>query len=195
MARIKEGRKPEMTGTDNAPKGPTHLNRRALKGDRPIPFDLQPDAAALEALAGDLGIRAIRKLRFSGEVRPQGRADWSLSAQLGATVVQGCVVTLEDVVTRIDERVTRDYSPDVFEPEGEEIELDAEDGPDPLGEGIDLAAAMEEALSLALPAYPRAPGAELGEAVFTEPGKEAMTDEDARPFAALKGLRDGLKGD
>ena len=50
----------------------------------------------------------------------------------------------------------------------------------------------EEALSLAIPLYPRAEDATLGEAVFTEPGKQAMTDEDAKPFAGLASLRESL---
>jgi uncharacterized metal-binding protein YceD (DUF177 family) len=54
---------------------------------------------------------------------------------------------------------------------------------------------LAEALALALPLYPRAPGAELGEAAFTEPGKPVLRDEDARPFAGLAHLRDKLKGD
>ncbi len=54
---------------------------------------------------------------------------------------------------------------------------------------------MFEALTLALPLYPRADGADLGEPVFTEPGKRPLTDEDARPFAGLKDLRDRLKKD
>lgn len=171
------------------------LPRRRLQGDRPIPFEIVPDPAELEEIARDLGIRAVRKLRFAGEVRPEGSSDWAVVAHLGATVVQACVVTLDDVVTRIEEDVTRVYSPHVTPPEEEELELGEEDGADPLGEGIDLGALMFEALSLALPAYPRTPEAALGEAVFTEPGKAALRDEDTRPFAALKSLRDGLSND
>ncbi|MGB1722615.1 MAG: DUF177 domain-containing protein, partial [Paracoccaceae bacterium] len=40
---------------------------------------------------------------------------------------------------------------------------------------------------------PRAHGADLGEAVFTEPGKAAMRDEDTRPFAGLAALREQLE--
>ncbi|NNK79430.1 MAG: DUF177 domain-containing protein, partial [Litoreibacter sp.] len=49
-----------------------------------------------------------------------------------------------------------------------------------------------EALSLALPAYPRAEGAELGETVFSEPGTDPMSDEDAKPFAALAALKNKM---
>ena len=48
---------------------------------------------------------------------------------------------------------------------------------------------------LTLPEYPRAEGAQLGEAVYTKPGHAPMKDEDARPFAGLASLKDQLKFD
>ena len=66
---------------------------------------------------------------------------------------------------------------------------------EPLPDVIDLGAVLAEALALNLPLYPRADGAHLDQAVFTEPGKLPMTDEDARPFAGLAGLRDQLKSE
>jgi uncharacterized metal-binding protein YceD (DUF177 family) len=47
---------------------------------------------------------------------------------------------------------------------------------------------LTEALALALPLYPRADGAEDGSLAVTEPGKAAMTDDEARPFANLAEL-------
>ena len=35
------------------------------------------------------------------------------------------------------------------------------------------------------------PGATLETHAFTEPGKTPMSDDDVKPFAALKALRDG----
>jgi hypothetical protein len=54
-------------------------------------------------------------------------------------------------------------------------------------------AVLAEALALALPDYPRAPGAELGQAVFAEPGIEPLRDEALRPFAGLAAFKDRLK--
>ena len=51
------------------------------------------------------------------------------------------------------------------------------------------------ALALAIPPWPRAPGVEPVEMSVTEPGKEAMTNDDVKPFAALKSLRDKLAND
>jgi len=153
-------------------------------------FDLSPDAAARGELADDLGLSAVKKLRFQGSLTPQGRADWRLDARLGATVVQPCVVTLEPVTTRIDTDITRLYLADMALPEGgREIEMPEDDSAEPLPASLDLGNVMAEALALALPDFPRGPGVTLGEAVFAAPGTAPLRDEDARPFAGLAALR------
>lgn len=161
---------------------------------RPRTFALAPDADTRSALAEELGISGIRKLTFSGEVAPEGQGDLLLAARLGATVVQPCVVTLAPVTTRIDEDVTRRFLLRMPEPpEGEEIEMPEDDTIEPLGRMIDLHAVMAEALALALPSWPRAEGVDPVEVSVTEPGQEALTDDDVKPFAGLKSLRDRLE--
>lgn len=161
----------------------------------PTPFELVPGTEARAALAAELGLSALRKLRFSGRIRTSGKRDWLLEGHLGATVVQPCVVTLEPVTTRIETDVRRLFLARMPETEAPEVEMTEDDTTEPLGAWIDPAAVMAEALSLALPLYPRKDDAELGQAVYTEPGKAPMRDEDARPFAGLAGLRDALKKD
>ena len=173
----------------------TRIATADLRPRTPTRFALAPDAAERESLAQDLGIEAIRKLRFEGEITAEGRDDWRLDATLGATVVQPCVVTLAPVTTRIDVAVTRRFlarMPDIVLDESGEAEMPEDETLEPLGSEIDLAAVMAEALALNLPLYPRADGAELGAAVFAEPGIAPMRDEDAKPFAGLAGLRDRL---
>lgn len=164
-----------------------------LDPNRPAEFALRPDAAAQKALAEDLGLLGLRKLSFAGQIAAAGRRDWRLTGQLGATVVQPCVVTLAPVTTRIDVPVVRLYIAGMELPEGAETEMPEDDTTEALADQIDPAAVMAEALALALPDYPRADGADLGEAVFAGPGVTPMRDEDARPFAGLAGLRDALK--
>ncbi len=158
-------------------------------------FALDPDAGARAKIAQDLGIRSVRKLRLHGRLRAEERYDWQLNAKLGATVVQECVVTLEPVTTRIDVDVTRSYRTDLPEPEGDDWEMPEDDTVEDLPQHLNLTNLMVEALALALPDYPRAPGVELGEAVFTAPGVAPMTDEDAKPLAGLAALRDKLQED
>ncbi|MCP1168815.1 YceD family protein [Limimaricola litoreus] len=156
---------------------------------------LEPDAPARAAVARELGIPGVRKLRFKAVLAPEGSRGWRLDADLGATVVQDCVVTLDPVVTRIDEKITRRYLADVTEPGETEVEMPEDDTIEPLPSAVDLGAVMIEALALALPDYPRAEGAGAGDMSVTEPGATPITDEDVKPFAALKGLRERLKGD
>lgn len=166
-----------------------------LKSRAPTQFSLRPDAAERDAIAAELGISGIRKLVFEGQIAPSGKRGWRLRATLGATAVQECVVTLAPVVTRVDEEVTRTYVPtdQIREPEeGSEIEIPEDDTIEPLGDVISARAAMIEALALALPLYPRAEGAELGEAVFAEDGAEPLRDADLKPFAGLAALRNKL---
>ncbi len=176
------------------PQMPQSLLRLAdLAASRGTSFALTPDADDRTAIADTLGIVGIKKLRFEGNLTPQGRKDWVLTAQLGATVVQDCVVTLDPVTTRIDEAVTRQYLADLPETTGTEVEMPEDDTLEPLPDSIDLYAVLTEALALALPLYPRADGAELGQVVYTRKGVAPLTDEAARPFAGLGALRDSLK--
>lgn len=173
----------------------TPLRVSDLSATRPNNFDLRPEAETRAAIADALNISGLRKLRFQGAIRADGGQDWRLEAMLGATLVQPCVVTLEPVVTRLDLAVIRRYMVAPPEPEmGEDGEalMPEDDTIEPLGPLIDPAAVMIEALALNLPLYPRAAGADLGEAVFAGPGVAPMRDEDARPFAGLAGLRDAL---
>ncbi|MEX0339778.1 MAG: DUF177 domain-containing protein [Arenibacterium sp.] len=164
-----------------------------LDHNAPTPFDLKPDAATCASLAETLGINGVRKLRFSGQITAQGRRDWRLDGQLGATVVQPCVVTLDPVTTRIDVAVTRSYLAGYIAPEEAEAEMPEDDTLEALGEVIDPAAVMAEALALALPDYPRKKDVELGDAVFTEAGAAPISDEDVKPFAGLAALRDKMR--
>lgn len=158
-------------------------------------FSLRPGAAELERIARELDLLGLRKLSFAGHLRAEGQADWRLDATLGATVIQPCGVTLAPVTTRIDVPVTRLFQHDYIDVDAPEAEMPEDDTAEPLGHWIDPAEVMVEALVLALPLYPRAPDAELGEAVYTAPGQSPMRDEDARPFAGLASLKDQLKKD
>ncbi len=173
----------------------TALRVADLSQNTPTAFDLRPGAEVLKALAAELGLQGLRKLRFAGQIAAQGRKDWVLTGELGATVVQPCVVTLEPVTTRIDTEVRRTFLADMPEIEAEEVEMPEDDTLEQLGPVIDPAVVMAEALALALPLYPRTPDAALGESVFAEPGVTPMRDEDTRPFAGLAGLRDALAKD
>lgn len=177
------------------PSALTHpLRTASLPTRKTTRFDLKPDDATRAALADELGITAIHALRLKGTLTPEGRKDFRLEAQLDAEVEQPCTITLAPVRTVLRETLSRRYLADVPEPEGEEVEIPADDF-EALPEVIDLGTVATEALALALPLYPRAEGAALEQAVFAEAGVEPLTDEALRPFAGLAGLAARLKGD
>ena len=176
--------------------GATRLRLTDSARRRETPFEFVPDAEARAALARRLDVPGIRKLRLTGTLTPRGKADWDLDAELGATVIQDCVVTLTPVTTRIDEPVTRRFRADPGLPDGPgEVEMPEDDTIEPLPDTLDLSDVAAEALALALPEWPRAEGVEMGPANFAGPGIRPMTDEDARPFAGLAALKGALGGE
>jgi len=157
--------------------------------ERPTAFRHVPGEAEVEALTEALDLLGLRKARLEGTLAPEGRADWRLQAHLGATVVQPCSVSLKPVTTRIEEPVTVLYTADYRPPAEGEAEMPDDETTEPLPETVDLAAILAEALALALPPFPRAGDAELGETAFGPPGAEPLRDADVHPFAALSPLK------
>jgi uncharacterized metal-binding protein YceD (DUF177 family) len=168
---------------------------RHLGARKTTHFDVRPSAAEAAALAGTLGITALKAPRFSGELRPSGKHDFELEAVLETTFVQPCVLTLAPVFTTIRETVRRTYVYGLTPPDGEEVEMPADDSIEPLPAVIDIGEVMLEALLITLPEYPKAPDAELGEILHAEPGVAPLRDSDLRPFAGLASLADRLRSD
>lgn len=133
---------------------------------------------------------------FGWWARSPPRASTTLpsTAHLTAKVVQPCSVTLEPVPATLEEDVVRHFIADWTEPDAEEIEMSEDDTSEPLPEVIDLGDVAMEALSLALPLYPRAAGAELGQVSVAPPGAEPIREDDLKPFAGLAALKDKLTG-
>ncbi|MBC6443679.1 MAG: DUF177 domain-containing protein [Rhodobacteraceae bacterium] len=141
-----------------------------------------------------LGIPALAKLRVTGSLTPKGKTDWLLKAHLGATVTQNCVVTLELVKTRLDMDLVRHFLARWTEPEADsETEMSADVSTDPLPDELDIASVAFEEISLAIPTYPRIAGAEFDYFSAAPDGITPLSDEDLKPFAALKVLRNRMK--
>lgn len=172
---------------------PSQPYRSALvSGRKTLRFAFAPDDAARAQMAQALGLLDLPEFAFKGEMSPMGRADVVLRAELTGLVVQPCSITLAPVRSRVKDAVERHYRAEYIEAKGDEVEI-PEDDADPLPEIIDVAAVALEALALALPLYPRAKGAEFGEAVFAAPGIEPLKSDDLKPFAGLAGLAERLK--
>ncbi len=182
--------------TEDATQGKTVYRVKDLSSNSPTAFHLRPSREVMDAICTRLGLLGVRKLSFAGDIRSEGRRDWRLDARLGATVVQPCVVSLEPVKTRLDEDITRLFvaeMPDM--PVAEEQEMPDDDTQEPLGEAIDLTEVMIEALTLALPDYPRSDSASFEGAEIVPPGAAPIKDEETKPFAALASLKKKLDDD
>lgn len=176
---------------------PNVLPVHTLRGRKTLRINLRPGAGDLQHIKDTLDLLALRKVSLEGALAPDGKSDWQLTARLGATAVQPCSVTLEPVTTRVDTTVVRRFvaqmpeAGDVSDEDG--VQMHEDETLEPLGREIDLIAVLSEALALALPDYPRAAGADLGPAQFTETGARPMTDDDAKPFAGLAALKGRLE--
>ena len=165
----------------------------AVPVDGAVPFEIAGTPSQRAALADALGVPAVRKLRATGEFTRPAPGTIIVSGEVGATVEQACVVTLEPVTTRIDERIRRTFTTSVTTIEDDyQIREDEDVDVDPLGDDIDLGSIVAETLALALPPYPRSDGAALEATQFAGPGVTPMSDEAARPFAALEALKEKL---
>lgn len=188
-----------MTSPKSASKpSPNTIRVSDLSQHHATAFDLRPAGDRLVEIRAELGLLALRKLTFVGVIEVSGKSDWMLKGRLGATIGQPCVVTLEMVTTRIEIPVDRLFLAKMPDIEinadlGEEIEMPGDETIEPLRKEIDLDALMVEALAISVPLYPKIKGANLDKSVFTEPGKQAMSDADTLPFAGLAALRGTLE--
>ncbi len=145
----------------------------------PDGLEVVVDATEAErtALAARMGLPAILALRARFALAMDGADTVAASGRLEATVVQTCVVSLDDFESALAEDFVVN-----FVPEGTES-----DDPDPesvddipyAGDTIDLGEATAEQLALALDPYPRRPGAEL-------PALEADVDSRLAALAAWR---------
>jgi uncharacterized metal-binding protein YceD (DUF177 family) len=178
--------------TDAVPARPTRFRTGGLSPRKPTLFRYEPDLAERTKLAESLGLLGLAHLRLEGEITPLSRDELLLTARLEARADQACVVTLAPVPARIDEQVRRRFVVDLGTPEGDESEMPEDDTLEPMPEVIDLAEVAAEALALALPEYPRAKGAELGEIEQAPPGAAPIAEPARKPFAGLAGLAERL---
>ncbi len=159
------------------------------KGASSRVFELVFDAQTLAELAKQTGAEKLEKFWANLKLTPRGSADWHLNGHLQVSATQLCSITLEPVKAPVNTSFERIYLANYQEPREREHEMQGETETEPLVEEIDLGALMVEVLCLALPDFPRAPGATFDRAIYTAPGIKAMSDDDAKPFAKLAELQ------
>ncbi len=155
---------------------PIRVSRIAPDG---VPVVVETSAAERAALAARMGLPAIAALASRFDLVREASGIVAATGRLTATVVQTCVVSLED----FEQAIAEDFTIR-FVPEGTES-----DDPDPesvdeipyAGDTIDLGEATAEQLALSLDPYPRRPDARLPD--------EASAGVDPR-LAGLAAWRD-----
>jgi uncharacterized metal-binding protein YceD (DUF177 family) len=126
---------------------------------------------------------AIHQLQATVAIERAGEALLA-RGRLSASIVQSCAVSGEDLPVRVDEPLALRFVP-AAQPEGEEVELEADELDEIPFEGhvFDLGEAVAQSLALAIDPYATGPEAERVR-------KEVLSDEAASgPFAALKDFK------
>ena len=160
-------------------------------------FHFTLSSKKISELVKRLDLLNIKKVSLRGKLSPLGLNEWSLKAELRATVKQKCVITFKPVQTIVNETINRTFSPSAIKNASEVND----DGTSPVlfddtlqefNDEIDLAEIIFEELTLILPLYPKIEGAELGSYSVTEPGAKPLNEENIKPFAQLSELVDKL---
>jgi uncharacterized metal-binding protein YceD (DUF177 family) len=144
-------------------------------------LEVSADTDARAGLATLAGVREISRLDATIDVTRQGKGLRAIG-RLSGTVGQSCVVTLEPVENSVDESFDVTFVPPAAGDAGAGDELNLDDPPEVLVDGIaDLGAIMTEFLLLGIDPYPRIPGA-----VFAPP---VEANDESGPFSVLAKLR------
>ena len=154
----------------------------AQLGTEPFRQEIAATEAERDALARRFGLLALDRLMAEVELLRQGQDTILLRASFEAAFAQECVVTLEPVDGAMVASFALRYGP--LEHASEDG-VDEEEAFEPLvNDFIDIGEAVAQEFSLALPSFPRSPGAvvEIGE-----------PQADVGPFAVLSRLADQEK--
>lgn len=138
---------------------PVRLSRIASTGSEMV---VEANEAERAALATRMELPAILSLTCRFRLKPEPHGVIAAGGELTASVVQNCVVTLEDFEAPVGESFTVRFVP--AGTEKDDPDPDAVDEIPYEGDVIDLGEAAAEQLALSLDPYPRSPGAELPEA-------------------------------
>lgn len=185
--------KPVKDTTQNTAQKSMILTVAELSQSKANKIDIRFDPETEATAAAELKIPGLGNVSLQGSVSAMGADNWEMTADLGFSAVQNCVVTLNPVKTRVDAPLRRVFTADYIEPEPDSVvEMEQDEDLEPLTPEIDLYAIILEGIALNLPPYPRADDASLENSVFAGPGVTPMTDDDAKPFASLAALKDKL---
>ena len=169
-----------------------------INQSKPFDFHLILSNEKIVELVKRLDLLSVKKVSLVGVLYPLSMNEWSLKAELRATVKQKCVISFKPVKTIVCETINRTFSPTALQNTSEAGDDDEtspvmfDDTLHELKDEIDLTEMIIEELTLILPLYPKIEGAELGSYSVTEPGVKPLDEENIKPFAQLSELKDKL---
>lgn len=171
-----------MSAPESESEFPRMFDVRQCEGKQ---VRLEADEAERAALSRRFGIVRIDRLEADLVLR---RRDRTVEAEgtLEADIVQPCAVSAEDLPVAVREPIAVRFVPEARSyTHDEEIELTAEecDEIEYAGSHFDLGEAVAQTLALAIDPFLTGPDAEQA-----RKRPEFNEEDDAGPFAALKGL-------
>ena len=168
-----------------------------LQSEKRLELAASPEECRL--LAERLGVVAITKLVATLQIVPWRRNGFAVSGDFRASIVQTCVVSLDEFSSEIQQTVSARFTDaddpvlERFAADREEIVIDPFDDDDPevLHNGsADLGEFIVECLATELDPHPRKPGSDF-QAVMADVPASLRPDEDEKPnpFAMLSQLK------
>jgi hypothetical protein len=149
--------------------------------DTGLHMEIEAPAAVRAAVAELAAVRDLPRLSAVFDLIRQG-AGAHVSGRVSALVGQTCVVSLEQIESKLDEAIEV-----TFGPSGAATSKDADEPPESLAGGsVDLGAVATEFLILGIDPYPRKEGVQFAPPTVEEAGEH--------PFAVLAPLKKSLGG-
>ncbi|TPP10662.1 YceD family protein [Rhizobium glycinendophyticum] len=157
----------------------------------PVQVRVEADARERAGLAELWEVEAVNRLAAELQIARWKKDGVRIKGHVSGEIVQSCVVTLEPVVSAIEQEIDQIFVPEgsklariVLDGAGEMV-LDP-DGPDLpetfVGDTIDAGALIAEFAALDIDPYPKKPGVQFAGHIESEPEEEKKPS----PFAVLK---------
>ncbi|MDH4415421.1 MAG: DUF177 domain-containing protein [Rhizobium sp.] len=181
-----------MTGSDaRDPREFTYLVKVAHISANPVQVRVAADARERAGLAELWQVEAVNRLSAELQIARWKKDGVRIKGHVSGELVQACVVTLEPVVSAIEQEIDQIFVPEgsklariVLDGAGEMV-LDP-DGPDLpeqfTGDTIDAGALVAEFAALDIDPYPKKPGVAFSGHIESK----AEEDKKPSPFAVLK---------
>jgi uncharacterized metal-binding protein YceD (DUF177 family) len=165
----------------------SRLFRLDTIGTQAQSVSIEATEAERAALSERFGLVALKALSAKATLVQEGKAVLA-TGRLGASLVQSCIASADDVPAMIGEPFTIRFVASLADdhtPDEHELLADDCDSVEYDGQVIDLGEAVAQTLGLALDPFPRSAEAAR---ILREAGVLSEDEVETGPFAGLKGL-------